>query len=375
MLRLRGKSRAVHCISRTESVEAHVPMKEPRRGTRGRVALVSSGSCLVLAAILVLPAEGAYFSCGQSSGTGQQPGDQKQETAGATQTGSTFARGKKLILKDGTYQIVRTYERKGERVRYLSAERGDWEELPASMVDWEATAKAEATAERESEELVEKVKKREAAEKVETALDIDASLEVGPGVFLPPGEGMFVIEGKAVTPLEQVETRIKLDKGRLIEQVLVPVPVVPSRHRVEIPGARAKLRVSTAQPEFYLREAPPDPERTTPIQKSSRPGESGPEVELIRAKVKGGNRQLEWISTSVVGEQRSKRDSISIERWPMAPNVFRFTISQPLEPGEYALAEILPDGMNLYVWEFGIDGGTGAAGRKPQPSRASKARQ
>lgn len=302
----------------------------------------------------------------------QQPADSTQETAGTAQTGSTFARGKKLILKDGTYQIVRAYERKGERVRYLSAERGDWEELPASMVDWEATAKAEATAEKESEELVAKVKKREAAEKVETALDIDASLEVGPGVFLPPGEGMFVIEGKAVTPLEQVETRVKLDKGRLIEQVLVPVPVVPSRHRVEIPGTRAKLRVSTTQPEFYLREAPPDPDRTTPIQKSSRPGASGPEVELIRAQVKGGNRRLEWISTSVVGGQSSKRDSISIERWPMAPNVFRFTISQPLEPGEYALAEILPDGMNLYVWEFGIDGGIPATGKKPQTNPATK---
>jgi hypothetical protein len=94
-------------------------------------------------------------------------------------------------------------------------------------------------------------------------------------------------------------------------------------------------------------------------------------VELIRAKVKGGNRQLEWISTSVAGEQRSKRDSVSIERWQVAPNVFRFTISQTLQPGEYALAEILPDGMNLYVWEFGIDGGTGAAKTKPQTNRTA----
>ncbi len=316
--------------------------------------------------MLTLPAAQALV-VDDSSPAAQQPGNSNQEKA---ETGSTFARGKKLILKDGTYQLVRAYERKGERVRYLSAERGDWEELPASIVDWEATAKAEAAAEKASEELVEKAKKREAAEKVETALDIDASLEVGPGIFLPPGEAMFVVEGKAVTPLEQVETRVKLDKGRLIEQVLVPVPVVPSRHRVEIPGTRAKLRISTTQPEFYLREAPPDPDRTTPIQKSSRPGVSGPEVELIRAKVKGGNRQLEWISTNVIGGQNSKRDSISIERWQMAPNVFRFTISQPLEPGEYALAEILPDGMNLYVWEFGV-GGTAPTVRKPQSGKAT----
>ena len=316
---------------------------------------------------ILLPTVG-ILSVGNLAGTGRQQGEPKQETS----AGSTFARGKKLILKDGTYQIVRSYERKGERVRYLSAERGDWEELPASLVDWDATAKAQAETEKASEELVEKVKKRETAEKVETALDIDASLEVGPGVFLPPGEGMFVIEGKAVMPLEQVQTQVKLDKKRMIEQVLVPVPVIPSRHRVEIPGTRSKLRVSTTQPEFYLREAPPDPDRAAPIKKSSRPGASGPEVELIRAKVKGGNRQLEWISTSVVGEQRSKRDNVSIERWQMAPNVFRFTISETLQPGEYALAEILPDGMNLYVWEFGIDGGPAPAGKKPQTDRAAK---
>jgi len=40
----------------------------------------------------------------------------------------------------------------------------------------------------------------------------------------------------------------------------------------------------------------------------------------------------------------------------VTPNVFRFTLGEQLEPGEYALAEILPDGLNLYVWDFGVDG-------------------
>ena len=60
------------------------------------------------------------------------------------------------------------------------------------------------------------------------------------------------------------------------------------------------------------------------------------------------------------------RRKVNAKRHPeIAPTVFRFTISEPLPPGEYALAEILPDGMNLYVWDFGVDN---AAGAKPAPA-------
>jgi len=270
-------------------------------------------------------------------------------------------RGKKLVLKDGTFQLVRDYRRNGERVRYLSAERGSWEEIPSSMVDWDATANAAAAEQAEEDALAKKIRAQEQAQKIETMMDVDASLQVAPGVFLPPGEGMFLIDGKSVRPLEQVGSQVKTDKKQFLKQVLSPVPIVPSKRNVEIPGNKANIRVTNGQAEFYLREAPPDPDRTTPIVKSSRPGESGPEVELVRATVKGNKRQLESIRSLFGEQQEENRNTISIQRWEIAPTVFRFTISEPLPPGEYALAEILPDGMNLYVWDFGVDQATGTA--------------
>src|ERR1039457_6392386 len=50
---------------------------------------------------------------------------------------------RRLILKDGSYQSVTKYEIHGERVRYFSAERGEWEEAPKALIDWQAPDKFE----------------------------------------------------------------------------------------------------------------------------------------------------------------------------------------------------------------------------------------
>ena len=156
--------------------------------------------------------------------------------------------------------------------------------------------------------------------------------------------------------MEQVGSQLKVDKKQVFKQVLSPIPIVPSKHHIEIPGARATTRIHlTATIEFYLRDVPTDPQRDTAIERSSRTGDAGPDVELVRATVKGGKRQLETIRSLMGHELSQERKSIAVQRWDVAPNVFRFTLSEPLPAGEYALAEILPDGMNLYVWDFGVD--------------------
>ena len=273
-------------------------------------------------------------------------------------------RGKKLILTDGTYQVVREYQRNGQRVRYYSLERGDWEEVPSSMVDWDATAKAEGEAEKTSAAEVEKIHKQEESRRMDNVADIDASLPVGNGKFLPDAEGMYVVEGKSVRVMDQAGSQIKADKLRTLEQIMSPVPIVPGKKNVVLPGARAGFRLKTANPEFYLREVAPDPERPSAIQKSRKAGDAGPDVELIRAKVTKNGRVLESITLLFGQEMGSKKSALSIQRWEVAPAVYRFTLSEPLPPGEYVLAQVAEEGLDFFVWDFGVDGETAGPTKK-----------
>ena len=262
-------------------------------------------------------------------------------------------RGKKLVLTDGSFQLVRSWERKGDRIRFFSIERSTWEEIPAAMVDFAATEKAEADAAKAIEETREKLKTVEQTQRAQE-IDVDASIEIAPGMFLPDGDGVFVLQCQSEDPanprpatarcvvltLTQISTESKVDKKQLLKQIFTPIPIVPGKHRISAAGKAAEVRLHTAQPEFYIRTA----------------DAREPELEMIRATVKGDKREVNVISTNIAGEKRNDYKAILIQRWTLARGVFRLTVGESLPAGEYALAEFLPgEGINLYVWDFGVD--------------------
>jgi hypothetical protein len=249
-----------------------------------------------------------------------------------------FPRGKKLMLKDGNFQLVREYQVDGDRVRYYSLDRSQWEEIPAALIDWDATRKVEAEETERDASAVRKIEKQEKARRAEP-MDIDASLEAAPGVFLPPGEGLFAFDGQAILQLAQAEISSKINKRKAVEKVLVPIPIVPTRHMISINGTRARLRVRYAQPEFYMRTG----------------DRREPELGLVRAQLHGDAREIEEVD-QLFGGQRATGETLPIQRWLVADGVYRFTLGQSLEPGEYALIEVIrTDSMSLYVWDFGVD--------------------
>lgn len=251
---------------------------------------------------------------------------------------SALPRGTKLILKNGSYEMAREYDVRGDRLRYYSVDRSQWEIIPTALVDWGATKKEQVEEEKSQAALLSNVQKQENEHNAISALDIDASLEVARGVFLPPGIGLFAFDGKSILQVPQAETDSQLSKKRFMERVLVPIPIIPSRHVISIPGEHSKLRLG-GQPEFYLRT---DDART-------------PDVELIRAKIHHGERQIMNLD-ELMGQQQTSDDELPMQQWVVATGVYRYALGEKLPRGEYVVVEILPnEGMSLYVWDFGVN--------------------
>lgn len=262
----------------------------------------------------------------------------RQNHLAKSQNSPTSQHRQKLVMKDGSFQLISSYQIEGDRVRYFSVDRSEWEEIPASQVDWPATKAADAAEAKDDESLRAKVKADQAAAAAIMQLDVDASFEVLPGVFLPPGEGLFILDGHAVFPLKQSEAVAKNSKGQMLKRMIVPVPVIPARTSVDLPGRRAAFRITNRTPEFYFRTK----------------DAVEPQIELIRAKVKGDRRHIENVD-SLFGQHTNNGKTVLMQIWPVAKGVYRYTLGQALEPGEYALAEFSAEGMDLFVWDFGVD--------------------
>src|SRR6266481_807143 len=137
-------------------------------------------------------------------------------------------KGKKLVLADGTIQIAREYSVQGDRVRYWSVERSDWEEIPTTLVNWDATHKAEAEQSQQDADLKAKIRASEIAERAKD-IDVDRSLEIKPALFLPDGVGFYSLEGKLIYEMKQSLAVSKLSKGREAERILSGIPLIPRK--------------------------------------------------------------------------------------------------------------------------------------------------
>lgn len=244
----------------------------------------------------------------------------------------------KLFMKDGSYQIVSSYEVHGDRVRYFSTERSEWEEVPTSLVDFDATKNA---AEEEKAAAKKQVEQAKETEKERFYKPPDQGMEVAPGVRLPGDDGIFTIDGKRLVRMVQSSTETVSDRKRAAMVLAVPLPVVKSRSLVVLEGAKATIRLSDPLPVFYVQSA-------TGL---------GSRLELVHLKPGKESRVLENLDVGrgKGAKPTEERTMVPIERKQLATNVYSLKPLQPLEAGEYALGEVVDDKLSLDVYDFGYE--------------------
>jgi hypothetical protein len=291
----------------------------------------------------------------------------------------------RLILKDGSYQSVTKYEIHGERVRYYSAERGEWEEVPKALIDWDATDKFEQGRElgKAGPEAVELDKELEAERKAEQA----RSPQVAPGLHLPDEGGIFLLDTYQNQPqlaeLQQSGTDLdKNTKSNILRSTINPL--AGTRQRIELPGTHAKIQAHTTVPSLYINidadqasqnQASQNQGATATVQATGEPAPPTPSerFKIIRIEVKGGRRVAGAVKIAVTGKMKTDERYVAATVTTMTGGWVKLTPTEPLAAGEYAVAEMLgKEGMNLYVWDFGVNPSApaNASTWKPDPKEA-----
>ena len=278
---------------------------------------------------------------------------------------------RRLYLKDGSYQEVTKYEVKGDRVRLFSAERDEWEEIPNSLVDWPATEKYE--------------KDRVAGASAPEAVQLDKELEheselaearlpeVAHGLRLPENNGVFLLEdfqgGPQILEIQQSAGDLNRNtKGNILRGALNPVAGL--KLTIELEGAHAAVQSHVDVPSLYINvdtesdqpaASAPKPDSTQPAQKPQPPdptqSPSQPErYRVVRLDVKNGKRIVGDVKRQVTGKVSQEQHFVKTTITRLSGGWLKLTPTESLSNGEYALVEMMgKEGMNLYVWDFGVN--------------------
>jgi hypothetical protein len=278
-----------------------------------------------------------------------------------------------LILKDGSYQIVVSYEISGSLVRYISAERGGaQEEIPLELVDLDATRKWEKA---------------------------HAPVVEGDAQGRPPAIDPELLkeeeERTALTPFVEPDLRLPLEDSVLAEDEyqgspeLVPLvqtdgdlnhttshsvlrkalnPKAASHQMLTLKGTKSYVQLHVDTPVFYLRigEASEVSTGSAPLVVDTHGASStvrDPDAQsadsqyvIVRTDVRIDARLIASFNLAALDDNRPIEDVIKTKRETLrGGHWLKLTPDKPLDFGEYALLEVLsPREINLGVWDFGV---------------------
>jgi hypothetical protein len=274
-------------------------------------------------------------------------------------------------------------------VRYYSAERYTWEELPKDLVDWPATDKYNKERGTLRNEAVAEATREIGAGEPEPPT-------AAPGLYLPDGGGVFLLDNYQNQPqldeLTQNGGELNKHVGKNILRAAINPLALSSKQTVELKGARAQTQAHTSQPTIFVnvdtgggdtqKSDQSKSNGTSPASSalgglgsapslgpgSARASASSPSptptpapvvsdhYRIVRLEKKKDTRVLGNVNVAIYGKVSQKENWVKTMSQPAGGGWVKLTPAEPLTPGEYAVVELLDKGqVNLYVWDFGVD--------------------
>jgi len=278
----------------------------------------------------------------------------------------------RLILKDGSYQVVTTWQiihgQGGDRIRYISAERGgDPEEVPMELIDWAATRAF--AAQHSNDGPANQAQDEAAALDAEEKSDRNRNLEVSPGLRLPEETGIWALDyfhdQPELVELVQATGDVNQQTGHNISRSPIN-PQGSTRQTLEMNERHAKVALHEPQPAFYISVDAPDGDEPSAsaitVDTHGAAAVKGPESAsspnsryvILHADVRKEYRFVGEVNVSPATTDRNvfaaNLQLLEGKRW------FKLTPKEPLAAGDYVLMEILsPREANMAVWDFRID--------------------
>jgi hypothetical protein len=292
----------------------------------------------------------------------------------------------RLILKDGTYQLITKYEVKGDRVRYFSAERDEWEEIPSNLIDWPATEKwkhdhaagapaAAGPADPNDPGRAEaaKIDAEEAAARNEEFARMPV---ISPGLRLPDETGVWVLDAYDGEPELVHALQANGDLNRASEHSVLRASLGGTggaKELIHIEGAGSKVQLHVDEPVIYVSLDAPGGASTDEAPASAltvdthganagvkdKNSHSSPDSTYAILRLTS-NRNLRTASAAEIYrlDQPNHSEDIIETTKELLPGArwMKITPKVPLLIGEYALIEILSSrDVNLDVWDFGVN--------------------
>ncbi len=286
----------------------------------------------------------------------------------------------RLYMRDGSYQVVTEYHMAGVRVRYYSAERGAWEEVPTELVDIPRTQQWN----REHAALPPRPAARAVVEAAPPPPPEDpAHPTVAPRLKLPDEGYLFALDvfrdTNELVPLRQDSSnpapppapkQSKAEKKSIAPvAALAPKPALQSapeaahvarangHEEIRLRGTDSQLRLHVADPVFYVRGAANDHAWV---------------IVRVRQDVNRRDRVVTPISEQTlhgVGANALgfKAEALKGGQWT------KLTPAGPIPIGEYAVVQVLSPGtFDAHVWDFAIDPTSNDNGDAVKPEGAER---